>query len=288
VARLLHALTVATSLVATSVVASATAGQEPASANRLDGGGGVGEELASRADDAAQRAADYLRSRGTAIDPAVPFTLDYLSRRFGLAPFAEQVVYARAEATRSPDLAALLPLLGDDPGDVPSSDSRFQARLQQALRCAQMDTAGRDALLAAIEEDLGGSHYLVSHAAIALQWMRELRCVPTDRDADLAARAVDGLALMAGTGPASEEPALQAIALLTYIAPDRLPERDVVVAVIEAQRPDGSWARDGDAPHDIDHATMLALWFLLEVSGSPARDVPMNASAPASAPTPAR
>lgn len=108
----------------------------------------------------------------------------------------------------------------------------------------------------------GGYHQ--SHAAMAIQWLRENGC-GSDRDS-IVSYIVDLMAARITVGDASSDLEIERTTFLGYIGHgDRVPE-GMVRDLVRLQNSDGGWSIKSRGPSNW-HPTFLALWFLLESEG---------------------
>jgi hypothetical protein len=109
-----------------------------------------------------------------------------------------------------------------------------------------------------------GGRYHLTHAALAMQWMRENGCGPVPQGVE--SYVVDLMAAGVRAGDATDDLEIERATFLTYLGhPERVPD-GFVLDLVRSQNPDGGWSIEAGGPSNW-HPTLLALWFLLESEG---------------------
>jgi hypothetical protein len=126
---------------------------------------------------------------------------------------------------------------------------------------------------ALLEKGRAEGGYALTHAALALIWLRENGCRVAEPDFEK--RVIRETAALVRADGAVSDLELEAAAMVARLGearllPDRFPQE-----VMAAQHGDGGWAEDGGKTSPSDwHPTILALWFLLEIE-QPGGTIPM-------------
>jgi len=217
--------------------------------------------------------AEALASSLDRIDAASLALVDYVGRRYALSQLsgarvlAEQTIDGPAP---SPDVALLRALVVPDsppPTLAGTPESTIGDALSLALHCVQRPV-GDDypTRLRGLASDNG---YGLTHAALALGWMRDLGCETAERNElldEFADAMVVQLDQAARSGTVTDL-TLELSGFLAYVeGAARFPVGwdDLVLA---AQRADGGWGQDGPATETSWHTTLLALWTVAAVAG---------------------
>ncbi|MBX7160670.1 MAG: hypothetical protein K1X95_10300 [Acidimicrobiia bacterium] len=233
--------------------------------------------------DAAARGDAWLLSQGTNLPAYVPLLLDLLRRRFGLdVPAAVAgLVSESAAAGESAPAMRVFSRLVDPSVSISSSDlaavtDEIDRITAPALACDQVGLP--DGYLDLLERAVALGGYERTHAVLALQWLRENRCIDEAEAAGRSQRWADDLVRTVederAGGDAAGDLAIEAMAMLAYTGhADRI-EQAWIDAVLAAQHPDGSWPQGGSRPDPAPHATVLAVWLLSELGNPDAPSIP--------------
>ncbi len=206
------------------------------------------------------------------IDVASSSMFAFLHRNWGLAEVstAAPTATARIGAGELDPEELLLLRLVDGVAvapEGPEPTERTTRVLSRALQCDRTPLDAED--LVALDGLIDGGGYDTTHAALAVGWLHELGC-GAETWTSLRNRTVERLTdEFDPSGPVTDLALEQSATLLYLGAGEAVPE-DWTVAVLAAQRDDGSW---GDRAPSW-HMTLLALWTLLAADG-PGLGVPM-------------
>jgi len=223
---------------------------------------------------AVERGFAFIRKNGavhSASDLSALMVLDYLQRRYALAPdlaFSEWTALAHSPddrrlwgrfvgVQRPVDAATLGTLAGR-----PSID----AVVMHALYCDQVPLPAAYGSVLRQFAERGG--YELTHASLALEIVRDNRCSLEAPDEgtleELLRRRLRSLLARAPADPRYEELDVRYEALA--VLEDFLGTRDVpsalVARVLRDQQPDGGWKPQGDQVSAL-HPTVMAVWALL-------------------------
>lgn len=108
----------------------------------------------------------------------------------------------------------------------------------------------------------------LTHAALCLAWLQEQGMTTTVENADSLQRyQVASLTSLAQVEGYNTDTGLEALLGLIRLGHSRDIQPEWIAAVLQAQHPDGGWPRTTEANESSDmHATLLALWVLLDYS----------------------
>jgi len=237
---------------------------------------------ASRADSSAKKARQAQTAAITAAtdwllemtpeDPVAYLSLALIGRRFGVEQLEvmEHRYLAALEGAKGREerrLRAFLPILEADapvePADIEAIDKGFDVLTGRALNCRSIPLPSDFELKLRQAMTRGG--YWLTHSALALQWLEENDC-STPWSRRLRTLAVQQMAQIPEIDLRLTDLELEAATFLVYMDAEQLLPPGFYDTVLEAQRPDGSWAGDSALDEDTGHwhATSLALWILLE------------------------
>jgi len=136
---------------------------------------------------------------------------------------------------------------------------------------------------ALLEKGRAEGGYALTHAALALIWLRENGCRVVE--ADFEKRVIRETAALVRADAAVSDLELEAAAMVARLGEARLLPHRFLEEVIAAQHEDGGWAEDSGKAGPADwHPTLLALWLLLEIE-QPGGTIPMIPRPAGSAPT---
>lgn len=171
-----------------------------------------------------------------------------------------------------------------DPEEISALESPVDRMLAVALHCSSVGLPNDWPTVLRRASERGG--YALTHAVLAAQWSLENGCIDWLDLAPGRARQVEGLvallddqARLHSEDPRSADVWLEAFAVLHYIgASDRVRPAwlDTLLAL---QLPDGGWPEHPASDRSSPHATVFALWVLLEELQPGAAEVTMIPSA---------
>lgn len=243
---------------------------------------------ASRIRAALRRAAAYIRTFGET-DPSWRGVLGYLHRRFGVRFALADGRAADDPGTESgePQSRAILARMEDrdaptDAAAIAGLASQTDRMTAVALHCDRLPLpANWLEVLRAAGRACG---YALTHAALASQWSVENGCIDVAAAAPVQAELADALVALvedrgrlAETLPASADVWMEAVALLTYLGlPDSV-SPEWIASILADQRADGGWAPASGKTTSDPHATVMAIWSLVEAlhpNAEPSRWLP--------------
>ncbi len=141
-----------------------------------------------------------------------------------------------------------------------------QELLSAALYCDQLPLG--PGFNKSVDSSINAGGYLASHAAFALQWVKERGC-PLD---GLQNRIDLAVAVVAGELEQADvigDLQLEQAAALAYLGSTDMIPADFGDAVAKAQNPDGGWAINRPGQPSNWHPTIFGLWTLLALNNGP-------------------
>ncbi len=163
---------------------------------------------------------------------------------------------------------------------LPSDNDPTNRMVMEALHCDHIPLPADFTQLIQSNTDAGG--YQLTHVAFSLERMNENGCpLPADQDQKLRDQLKVGMVDIidnpntdpeTGTGP---DLRYEALAMLMHIGYRDQVKQSWIEQIIKEQSSDGGWKNRFDATEDNDHATVLALWALLEYSQPGVASEPM-------------
>lgn len=126
-----------------------------------------------------------------------------------------------------------------------------------------------------IKQNLSEGGYGVTYVALSLEIMKENNCsLPIAEDQRLREQTAAGMATIIKDHTSIPDMRYGAIALMMHINRHDLVESQWLSQVISDQNPDGGWRSTFNNNDSDDHATVMALWALLEYPEQETRDEP--------------
>lgn len=228
-------------------------------------------EKLSKEEQAILKAQRYLNDSITLVTPSDRLFLDYLQRKFGLDT-------KLGVAGPSFDLS-------EDPRTYPE-EIHFLARIAYPDRlvtvapksipegavltniysanCDRMPLP--DNYWQTIEQNFKTGGYYLAHDALALAFMKDNGCAVPANESDLPARVIAGMVNLAADSNTKADLRYETIAFLQLSGQRDQVRPEWINQLISEQQDDGSWSEEAKDNKSSDHATLLALWSLLEYS----------------------
>lgn len=227
------------------------------------------ESISQELDAPIAAAAEWVRQKTSRMSPLSLMLLDFIQRRFDLDPaFAYENAFYRLPTPEEKETVALYRRLidaGAETPRLPEGSPVFVRTDLMALYCRAGDCPKDFA--ARLREQLKEGGYGATHAALAYQWMKEAGCgACLENEPDLREAIVKSLAQLIEETRYANDVTLEAMCYLHYLgAGERIPEMWKEI-VRKAQSGDGGFsAKANSHPFEADeHATLLALWLMLE------------------------
>lgn len=222
----------------------------------------------------------YLKNNQENVEYSQWFILDYLQRKYSLdeafsagnreiSPPQEeeslQEFHVHKRIAYPDQLVNVLPLEGA---------SSMRQMMMMATHCDHIPLPIDYEQL--VRKNIQAGEYDMTHVAFSLERMKENNCAfpnALDRELrdDVARRMVD-LAEDTTTKP---DLRYEAIAFLMHMDRRDLVKAEWINQIVEQQQPDGGWKVNHEDSASNDHATVLALWALLEYSRPNAPNEPV-------------
>lgn len=125
-----------------------------------------------------------------------------------------------------------------------------------------------------IKRNVSDGGYSLLHVVLSLEFMRENGCnLPVNREFEN--QVIEEAVKLADNPQASADLHYEAIAMLYFSGHKDLVKSNWLAQIIQEQNPDGNWDEHVDDKQSSDHATVLALWSLLEYSQPNTTNEPM-------------
>ncbi len=125
-----------------------------------------------------------------------------------------------------------------------------------------------------LEKDISKGDYYLTHVALALALMEDNGCV-TAKAAALREPVMSGMVALANNPNIVADLRYEAVAFLLLSNRRDLVEPEWVSQITAEQRDDGGWSREAGGDKNDPHATLLALWAVLEYGRADTRDTPI-------------
>lgn len=143
--------------------------------------------------------------------------------------------------------------------DLPHSIDRITSA---ALHCKEAgvpeDYEGQ------LRESAAEGGYPLTHALLAIQWLRERACTTEFDENSLASAFADRIAQEIRKSGVGSDLSYEGIAILHYAGHGSFVENEWINMIVSQQHESGSWADTDAGAHRAQHITTVALWALLE------------------------
>lgn len=155
----------------------------------------------------------------------------------------------------------------------PSDNDPTNRMVVAALHCDHIPLPADFAQLLQSNADAGD--YQLTHVAFSLERMNENGCpLPEDQDQKLRQQLKTGLLSIIQNSQTIPDLRYEALAMLMHIGFRNEVKQPWIDQVVREQSDDGGWQDRADSPSN-DHATVLAIWAILEYSRPDAPPEPM-------------
>jgi hypothetical protein len=214
---------------------------------------------------------DYLESTANNISPLQWLMIDYLQRKFSLEQQYSAVQREIKPPSNEPDATdfkVYRRIIEPDSliKSLPTTDvSPMRQMLMSAAHCDHIPMPSNFYEL--LKNNINAGGYNLTHVAFALGLMKDNSC-PLSPENDLIIReaTIQGLVQLADKTDVSEDLRYEAVAFLLHLGRRDLVQPRWLNKITEAQQPDGGWSILAQDKTSSDHATVVALWALLEYS----------------------
>lgn len=223
---------------------------------------------------------DYLKHNSESVSGVQWLALDYLQRKFKLNPWFNAV-----NRNISPPYAEPLKTDFQLHKRIAYPDSKVDSLpYKDALPVRQMMMAATHCdyipLPADFEQlvrsNLASGGYSLSHVGYILERMKENGCqLPADVDRQIREEAAKGTVVLIENMDTTPDLRYESIAFLMHMGRRDLIQQEWIDAVVSEQRRDGGWEERRGDNRSNDHATVMALWALLEYTYPNAPDEPV-------------
>lgn len=118
-----------------------------------------------------------------------------------------------------------------------------------------------------VKQNIESGEYDLTHVAYSLERMKENGCsFPKDKDQQLRQQAAYGMKKLAANSDTRSDLRYEAIAFLLHMGRRDLIQKSWLDTLLSEQQADGGWKLSSSENKSHDHATVLAIWGLLEYS----------------------
>jgi hypothetical protein len=214
---------------------------------------------------AIRAAVAHFRSRGDAIDPMIALLLDRITRSYRLDLAWNPVRRAAYRRERGAEFLRAFALLGF-PSEALSLaelertlarwDSPTDKQMLTAAYCRQLAKAGRPVAGPIL---VAGDGYAATHNLLATQLLHDLRCISAAAAQAALREQLPSTAALVDSKLELSDLALEALAVRRHVQPQLAPSQAWLDTLLAGQSSDGAWLSE-------EHATLLALWILLQHS----------------------
>lgn len=226
------------------------------------------------------RGLSYLNNNAGQVSPLQWLIVEYLDRKFNLGPtysFANRHVVVPTEEIDAEDFKIFKRIAEPDQliDKLPYDKAApIRKMMMAAAHCDHIPLPlGYDQLL---EQNLELGGYNMTHVSFSLERMHENRCSLSEgQDKELRESVATKMAELSRKSDINDELRYEAVAFLINMGRRELVTSDVVDKIVAEQQADGGWKISSDKPSSSDHATVLAVWALLEYSQPGAPKVPV-------------
>lgn len=214
---------------------------------------------------------DYLESTANNISPLQWLMIDYLQRKFSLGPelsATQRNIKPPLNEPDATDFRVYQRIINPDAlvESLPTSEiSPMRQMLMSAAHCDHIPLPSNFPELLSSNVDDGG--YNLTHVAFAFGLMEDNACaINPESDLKIREATTQGLVKLADKKDVSEDLHYEAIAFLLHLGRRDLVKARWINQIASAQQPDGGWTILAQDKTSSDHATVVALWALLEYS----------------------
>lgn len=117
-----------------------------------------------------------------------------------------------------------------------------------------------------LSEQIKTGKYPLTHAVIALQWLKEKQCMMNEkRINELIHNSIQPLLHLAAAEKYSTDLGIESMAVLCYSDNQKKIKRYMISKVAEAQKENGAWGHEPKSDFSDEHTTVLALWLMLSI-----------------------
>lgn len=238
--------------------------QKAAEASRL-------QALANRKPEekAVEKAQQYLKDNISRVDPATRLILDYVQRRFNLDKSLNKDAYPITTkvggASTSQEIDYILRIAYPDNIHAVSPGNISNTLMITNIYSANCDHLNPPAVFwKTIRENVDKGGYLLTHNALAFAMLKDNDCPVPDNIEAMKPLIFSRIAKIAEDKSVTPDLRYEAAALLFLNSRHDLVEKSWIDQIVKEQRTDGGWtAIPGEKTND-PHATLLAMWAILE------------------------
>lgn len=229
------------------------------------------DRVLSSEETAIQKAEDYLEDSITMIEPMDRLPLAYVQRKFSLSKLLGPDVFPielRKDASSYPEEIHFMArvaypdrLVGVPPREIDNSVTLINI---YSANCDHMDLP--DNYWPTIERNISAGGYHMTHVGLAFQLMRDNSCALPPFTEEFQEAVNQGMIKLINNPDTTADLRYEAIAFLYLSDRGEMVQTAWIEKIIDEQHGDGGWSVEAGVGESNHHATILALWALLEYS----------------------
>lgn len=197
------------------------------------------------------------------IQPGQRLILDYLHRKFAInnhfSATSNEIEFKVANQAVRQELEMIRHFAYPEARAEKLSPS--PSLVARAANCDQVSMP--EDISSTFEREISKGGYNLTHAALGLQLIEELGC-KLDGWQKLREQVIKKMLAVVGGDSSTPDLRYECIAFLMYMGEYQAIKTDWINRIVADQQLDGSWLAEPTAVQGSDHATVLALWALLE------------------------
>lgn len=227
-----------------------------------------------------QKGLDYLNNNAGKVSGLQWLLLDYLQRKFDLDPVfgaGNRTIQPPATEPEATDFNIHRRIAYPDQliNRLPNSGlTPMRQMMAMATHCDHIPLP-KD-FKALLEQNIAAGGYDLTHVAYGLERLKENSCAfSLKEDQQLREQVALRMARLVTSPDITLDLRYEAIAFLMHIGRRDLVQRQWLDQIVSEQQATGSWQATAGADEPSDHATLVALWALLEYTRPNAPDEPV-------------
>jgi hypothetical protein len=213
-----------------------------------------------------EKSKQYLHNRNQELFKDAYVIIDYLNRKYDLQFQYDSVeVFNKYNHPDAGHIAYYYRLINPaktiSASKISAIDNERDKYLIEALYCDLFPTQNNT--LETIRLEIEEGRYALTHAFLAIQWLKEKKCIDIEKIKELELLAIEKIYFLAKQENYETDLGIEAVALLLYSGNKKYVSKDIINKIISVQKADGGWAYNPDKEKSNDHTTILALWALI-------------------------
>lgn len=223
-----------------------------------------------RYETAITRGLDYLDANASDTSPLQVLIIDYLQRAYNLDPKFSALnrnIQPPVNEPDATDFRIFQRIITPDvtlPDSLPlDGASPLRQMMMMAAHCDKI--ALPSGFYELLKRNIEIGEYTLTHVAFALELMRNNGCnLPDKQNEEIRNLTANGLLKLYARSDISEDLRYESVSFLLLMQRRDLVQTRWINQLARAQRPDGGWAILATDKQSSDHATVVALWALLQ------------------------